>query len=172
MAEPFIGEIKMAAFSFAPRNYEFCDGQIVSVSSNEALFSLLGTKYGGDGVSTFGYPDMRGRIPVHKGQGQSKTWMMGIKSGLEMVKLTQNQIPAHRHTLQASNTDANEMNPIGCVLANANSRPLYSSSTQNQVTMSSNTLENTGSDHSHLNLMPTLAINFILATNGIYPSRN
>jgi len=156
MSEPFTGEIRMFAGNFAPRGWAFCDGQLLAISQNDALFSLLGTIYGGDGRTTFGLPDMRGRIPVHAGQGPGLSQRrVGAKGGAENVTLTVNQIPSHNHPVRASANESLQTSPIGRVLGVEDVEPLY------------HTVENL----QHTNLQPFLCINFIIALFGIYPSR-
>jgi len=113
MSEPFVGEIRMFAGNFAPRGWAFCDGQLLAVSQNDALFSLLGTIYGGDGRTTFGLPDMRGRTPLHAGQGPGlSNRRLGAKAGAENVTLTVNQLPSHRHDWQATTALASSQSPV------------------------------------------------------------
>lgn len=174
MSEPFIGEIKMFAGNFAIRGWALCDGQLLTVSQNEALFSLLGTTYGGDGRTTFGLPDMRGRIPIHAGNGPGLTpRSIGAKFGTEHETVTANQLPNHTHTLQA-NTQAGaqgdaaggtpSQSTVGVYLQSPNPasiRPLKDAS-----------IAQVGGGQQHDNMMPYLCINFIIALTGIFPSRN
>jgi len=170
MSEPFVGEIRMFAGNFAPRGWAFCDGQLLAVSQNDALFSLLGTIYGGDGRTTFGLPDLRGRIPLHQGSGPGLSERrLGSKGGEEKVTLTTNQLASHSHDWNANTADANSPKPQGTVLAAGTPR-LFNPVDQN-TDLASTTLANTGGSQSHTNLMPTLCINFIIALVGIYPSR-
>ena len=177
MSDPFVGEIRMFAGNFAPRSWAFCDGQLLAVSQNDALFSLLGTIYGGDGRTTFGLPDLRGRVPLHAGQGPGLTnRRLGSKGGSETVTLTTNQIPSHRHTLSATPNAGDSMSPVNKVpaltpLASGAGRPWYSDETPD-TQMSSTAFTNSGGSRSHINEMPTLCVNFIIALFGIYPSRN
>lgn len=172
MSEPFVGEIRMFAGNFAPRSWAFCDGQLLAVSQNDALFSLFGTIYGGDGRTTFGLPDMRGRLPLHQGAGPGLSERrLGSKGGTEQVTLTTNQLPPHNHTISASSSDAESANnnPVGNVLAVSGAK-IYGE--DHALDLNSSTLSNTGGSHPHTNLMPTLCVNFIVALQGIYPSRN
>ena len=172
MSEPFVGEIRMFAGNFAPRGWAFCDGQLLAVSQNDALFSLLGTIYGGDGRTTFGLPDMRGRIPIHAGQGPGLSQRrLGAKGGAENVTLTVNQLPSHTHPMQATNTLGLSENPAGNVLAQSVVADPYIEDAVS-LTMSSASITNVGGSRSHTNLMPFLCINFIIALFGIYPSRH
>lgn len=173
MSEPFVGEIKMFAGNFAPRGYAFCDGQLLAVSQNDALFSLLGTIYGGDGRTTFGLPDLRGRIPVHAGQGPGlSSRRLGSKSGAERETITVNQMPSHRHTVEGSNNMATHETLQGNVLAGSVGGNFYSSTATKSSQLESGVVANTGGSQSHNNMMPTLCIHFIVALVGIYPSRN
>jgi microcystin-dependent protein len=173
MSEPFVGEIRMFAGNFAPRGWAFCDGQLLAVSQNDALFSLLGTIYGGDGRTTFGLPDLRGRVPIHAGSGPGLSPRnLGAKGGAEAVTLTVNQLPSHNHgPLQASADPAASVNPVGKVLGVPTSTDLYADDLS-PVNMSPNAITNIGGSQSHTNLMPFLCIHFIIALFGIYPSRH
>ena len=174
MSEAFVGEIKMFAGNFAPRGYAFCDGQLLAVSQNDALFSLYGTIYGGDGRTTFGLPDLRGRIPVHEGQGPGLSdRKLGQKTGAENVTLTLNQTPSHNHPLQATTTEADSLELSGRVLAqNPAGDNFYTNDSSNVVSLMPGTVANAGGSRSHNNMMPTLCIHFIVALVGIYPSRH
>jgi len=173
MSEPFVGEIRMFAGNFAPRGWAFCDGQLLAVSQNDALFSLLGTIYGGDGRTTFGLPDMRGRIPVHAGTGPGlNTIRLGAKAGAEDVTLTVNQLPSHKHNVSANSAAATSSDPTGNVTANTAPTNVYSSSLATPQTMNSAAITATGGSRSHSNLMPSLCVHFIMALVGIYPSRS
>ncbi|MCX7554487.1 tail fiber protein [Marinicella sp. S1101] len=171
MSEPFVGEIRMFAGNFAPRGWAFCDGQLLAVSQNDALFSLLGTIYGGDGRTTFGLPDMRGRLSLHAGQGPGlSNRRLGAKAGAENVTLTVNQLPSHRHAINATTTGGDNANPLGNKLAES-SEDIYTDELDNPSQMNSSSLSNTGGSQSHTNIMPFLCINYIIALVGIYPSR-
>ena len=172
MSEPFVGEIRMFAGNFAPRGWAFCDGQLLAVSQNDALFSLLGTIYGGDGRTTFGLPDMRGRLPIHAGTGPGLSpRRLGAKGGAESVTLTVNQMPSHTHTPQAANEIADDFAPAGKTVGNT-TFDLYIEGTTPNVSMSSSAVTDTGGSRSHTNEMPYLCIHFIIALVGIYPSRH
>ena len=171
MAEPFIGEIRMFAGTFAPRGWAFCDGQLLSISQNDALFALFGTTYGGDGRTTFGLPEARGRVTLHEGQGPGlSNRPLGQKSGVENVTVTANQLPVHTHAAKASTDAANAPNPSGAVLATPNVIELYSGDTQD-VDMASTSITSTGGNQQHTNVQPFLCINCIVALFGIFPSR-
>lgn len=172
MSEPFVGEVRMFAGNFAPRGWAFCDGQLLAVSQNDALFSLLGTIYGGDGRTTFGLPDLRGRIPIHAGHGPGLSERrLGAKGGAEKVTLTVNQLPSHGHPLSGNTDLALQSNPQGEVLAAAQNVDYLAEEPQ-MVNMSSQSITNVGGSRSHTNLQPFLCIHFIIALFGIYPSRH
>ena len=171
MSEPFVGEIRMFAGNFAPRGWAFCDGQLLAVSQNDALFSLLGTIYGGDGRTTFGLPDLRGRIPIHAGSGPGLSpRRLGAKAGTEQETLTVNQLPSHSHTMQASGDGADQRSASGNLFA----RTAFNSYSQGTPSspMASNMISSVGGSRSHTNLQPYVCIHFIVALFGIYPSRN
>lgn len=172
MSEPYVGEIRMFAGNFAPRGWAFCDGQLLAVSQNDALFSLLGTIYGGDGRTTFGLPDMRGRIPIHAGTGPGLSpRRLGARGGEESVTLTVNQLPSHTHgPLQASSQTATNALPQGQVTAQSDTA-LYVDDTP-PAAFNTAAVSNVGGSRSHTNLMPYLCINYIIALVGIYPSRH
>lgn len=172
MSEPFVGEVRMFAGNFAPRGWAFCDGQLLAVSQNDALFSLLGTIYGGDGRTTFGLPDLRGRIPIHAGSGPGLSpRRLGAKAGAENVTLTVNQLPSHGHDLQAVNSPANNQDPATRGFGSALGVDLYAEDLD-PVNMSTQAVSSLGGSRSHSNLMPFLCIHYIIALVGIYPSRH
>jgi len=171
MSEPFVGEIRMFAGNFAPRGWAFCDGQLLAVSQNDALFSLLGTIYGGDGRTTFGLPDLRGRIPIHAGHGPGLSpRRLGSKSGAEKVTLTVNQLPSHSHPLQGTSATATSTDPVGNAPAGGSAD--YLSPRLTPVAMAAQAVTATGGSRSHTNLMPFLCVHFIISLVGIYPSRH
>ena len=174
MSDPFLGEILMAGFNFAPRGFALCDGQILSISQNSSLFSLLGTTYGGDGRSTFGLPELRGRTPVHEGTGPGlPSKQLGKLDGAETVALQPNELPAHTHTLRALNTDATTNTPGGNVLAKPTlGHSAYKLTPGTRVGMNPAAVESTGAGQAHTNVQPTLTINFFIALQGVFPSRN
>lgn len=172
MSEPFVGEIRMFAGNFAPRGWAFCDGQLLAVSQNDALFSLLGTIYGGDGRTTFGLPDMRGRIPLHQGHGPGLSERrLGSKGGAEKETLTVNQLASHSHSFNANTEAATASDPTGRVLADVQGYNFYRDDIQD-TSLAPGAITNTGGSQSHTNLMPTLCVHFIIALVGIYPSRH
>lgn len=174
MSEPFVGEIRMFAGNFAPRGWAFCDGQLLAVSQNDALFSLLGTIYGGDGRTTFALPDMRGRIPVHAGNGPGLSpRRLGAKTGAERETLSVAQIPAHDHSVHSNNASGNSAVPSGYIARDAANSNLYIGALSNTTSaMSANMTTNAGASRSHTNIMPYLCMHFIVALFGIYPSRH
>ena len=171
MADPFVGEIRMFAGNFAPRGWAYCDGQLLAVSQNDALFSLFGTIYGGDGRTTFGLPDLRGRIPIHNGTGPGLSPRnIGSKGGQEDVTLSANEIGAHNHTFSASANPAGDNSPANNSVAVASGANIYGAGAPNA--MNAAAVVPTGQSRPHTNLMPTLCVNFIVALFGIYPSRH
>jgi len=170
MSEPFVGEIRMFAGNFAPRGWAFCDGQLLAVSQNDALFSLFGTIYGGDGRTTFGLPDLRGRIPIHAGSGPGLSpRRLGSKSGAEAVTLTVNQMPSHGHPFQGTSGAASSRDPVG----NSPAEALADTYAEDLSAffLNESSVTNVGGSRSHTNMMPYLCINFIVSLFGIYPSR-
>lgn len=167
MSEPFLAEIKIVGFNFAPRNWAFCDGQILPINQNQSLFSLLGTSYGGDGRTSFALPDLRGRAPVHVGGGLSQAQ----RGGEETHVLTAGQIPAHDHTLNASGDVGVAPVPNNRLLANAGS-DVYAVPNGGAVAMNAGTISNAGANQGHQNMQPYLTLNFVIALQGLFPSRN
>ena len=175
MAEPFIGEIRMFAGNFAPRDWSYCNGTLLAITQNQVLYSLLGTYYGGDGRTTFGLPDLRGRVPVHQGQGPGlSSRLMGQKFGAETVTLTTTQLPSHTHELQASSDQATSDAPAGLVLAKGDEVTFDRIYTTDPPAndLSPQAIGNTGGSQAHDDMMPFLCLSFIIALQGTYPSRN
>jgi microcystin-dependent protein len=182
MSTPFLGQIAMFGGGFAINGWAFCNGQLLNISQNTALYSLLGTTYGGDGQNTFGLPDLQCRLPVHQGQGTGLSpYVLGQKAGVTDVTLTVSTMPAHAHILNATQTAANATAIGGSVLPGqptANTFPFfYASQGQRQpalnlLNMAAGTVGNAGSSLPHSNMMPSLCITFIIALVGIYPSRS
>jgi microcystin-dependent protein len=169
MATPFIGEIKMVGFTFAPRGYAECNGQLLAISQNTALFSLLGTTYGGDGKTSFALPDFQDRAAVHFGQGPGLSDIVeGQTGGAANVTLNSTQLPAHAHQAQGVNGVATQASPAGNVWAGAAQRP-YLNSSNGQ--MNAGALSSVGGGQPHNNLPPYLVVKFVIALNGIFPSR-
>ncbi len=168
MAEPFIAEIRMFAGTFAPRGNAFLDGQLLSISQNEALFALLGTVYGGDGRTTFGLPDLRGRLPIHNRTGPGlNDFPLGSKAGNETEPISLNEMPNHTHTPGVSSGPASSPVPVGRVPAAA---PVNAFSAAAPDTDLAPAIDTTGGGAVHNNVMPFLCINFIVALTGVFPS--
>lgn len=171
MSEPFVGEIRMFAGNFAPRGWALCDGQLLAVSQNDALFSLFGTIYGGDGRTTFGLPDLRGRVPLHYGSGPGLSpRQIGATGGAESVSLAATELPQHNHAYRASTDLADEASPAGNVMAQSTAANPFRPGTPASP-MAAEAVSSTGGGTSHTNLMPFLCVNFIVALVGVYPSR-
>lgn len=170
MSEPFIAEIRIFAGNFAPRGWAFCDGQLLPISQNTALFSLLGTTYGGDGRTTTALPNMQGRAPMHPGRGPGLTSRrLGQKGGAETVTVSEAQIPSHTHTLRAHNNTGNTGSPEKNSFAQSNGANAYH--TSESLVPIANVLQNNGGSQAHNNMQPSLTINYIIALVGLYPSR-
>jgi microcystin-dependent protein len=175
--ECFIGEVRLFAGNFAPRSWAFCNGQLLSISQNSALFSILGTTYGGDGRTTFGLPDLRGRVPVHVGGGSGSgpglsPYTLGQKGGQENVTLNTSQIPSHNHDLMGSPNAASATSPAGNLPGTTSRTRLYSSSSSANVAMDMDAISSEGGGQSHENRPPYQGLNYIICLYGIYPSRN
>jgi microcystin-dependent protein len=172
MSEPFVGEIRMFAGNFAPRGWAYCDGQLLVVSQNDALFSLLGTIYGGDGRTTFGLPDIRGRIPIHAGSGPGlSTRRLGEKGGTENETITVNQMASHTHPFQGTDDTGNTPSPAENAPAKSTAVDAYVGDSPD-TNLAAGAVTSVGGSRSHTNLMPYLCIHFIIALFGIYPSRH
>ena len=174
MAEPFLGEIEAFAFNFAPRGWALCAGQVLPINQNTALFSLLGTTYGGDGQSTFGLPDLRGRAALGMGQGSGlQPYPLGQPGGVESVTLTANQFASHTHALQAAATATTPTPGSGVVLgAPEAATPTYAAAGTGAQLVSSTVSPAAGGNGAHENRQPSLAINYIIALFGVFPSQN
>jgi microcystin-dependent protein len=169
MSEPFIAEIRIFAGNFAPRGWAFCNGQLLPIAQNTALFALIGTTYGGDGRTTTALPDLEGRAPMHPGRGPGLSQRrLGEKAGAESVTLAESQIPSHTHQLVGTEEDVDESSPASNYMATGND--LYTSS--NGSTLAGSSLQNTGGSQAHNNMQPFLALNFIIALQGLFPSRS
>ncbi|HXO63791.1 MAG TPA: tail fiber protein [Steroidobacteraceae bacterium] len=170
MSQPFLGEIRMFGGNFAPDGWMMCAGQTLAISEYTALFSLMGTTYGGDGVSTFQLPSLSSRVPIHQGDASSGTeYVQGQVGGTETVTLTTAQLPAHRHPFVGSGSAA--QTPNGNVLASPSGDPLYTSNTPDSTLGGGSTVA-AGSSSPHNNLMSYLALTYIIAVQGIYPTRS
>jgi microcystin-dependent protein len=167
--DPFVAEIRMFPFNFAPVGWAFCNGQLLPLSQNTALFSLVGTVYGGNGQTTFALPDLQGSVPMHPGQGPGLSLHdLGESGGTEKVTLLQSEIPAHNHTLSGTTLSALSNNTAANLPARAN---LYSTNINNPVQMSPNALALSGGNVPHNNMMPYLTVNFCIAMQGVFPPR-
>lgn len=177
MSEPFLGQILIFGLNFPVRGWAQCEGQLLPISQNSALFSLLGTFYGGDGRSTFALPDLRGRVPIGQGQGAGLTdRRLGSTGGAESVTLTAAQMPTHNHIVNATNADGDKGGPGGKILAASppggnGSETIYSDTAPTR-TMNSAMISNAGGSLAHENMQPYLALNYQIALQGIFPSRS
>jgi microcystin-dependent protein len=172
MGEPYVGEIRMFAGSFAPAGWAFCSGQLLPISENDTLFNLIGTTYGGDGQETFALPDLQGRIPMHAGTGQDGiTYQLGEKGGVESVTLTVNQLPAHNHIPIASTAAGTVSNPGGAIFAaGGGGEQMYSTPpTVPAGSLLPGAILPTGGSQPHDNMGPFLVISFILSLFGVFP---
>jgi len=179
MSQPYIGEIRMFGGNFPPSGWAFCDGAVTAIADNDTLYQLIGTTYGGDGVNTFGLPDLRGRTPVHWGAGAGATYVLGQKAGVETVTLTASQLPQHSHSLLSSSTPAASSVPDATSIfadvgpASAQAVNAYTPYTgTNQVTLNTTSVTVAGGSQPHENMQPYLGINFIISLYGIFPSQN
>jgi microcystin-dependent protein len=174
VSDPFIGEIRMFAGNFAPVGWHLCDGTQLAISTNDALYSLIGTTYGGDGVSTFALPDLRGRLPVGQGNGPGLTpRTMGESYGVETVTLTAQQMPAHSHMFFATTAAGTVPSPVDKLFANSGGDNIYVEAPNNPQfqTMNQNTVGAAGNSQPHDNIMPSVGMNYIICLEGIYPSQ-
>jgi len=168
--EPFIGMVILFGGNFAPRGWALCDGQLLPISENTSLFSILGTTYGGDGRTTFALPDLRGRVPMHPGNGPGLTPRdLGQKLGEESVTLTVAQMPSHGHEMNVANVTADIDRPAGGMLGRTQ---IYTATATPTATLNPTTIANNGGNEAHDNMQPSLGINYIIALQGIYPSRS
>ena len=167
MAEPFLSEIRITSFGFAPKGWALCNGQLLPINQNQALFSLLGTTYGGDGRVNFALPDLRARVPLHTGSGHT----LGEKGGEQTHTLSIAEIPTHTHTLNGSSSNANQPIPTGNLLARqAPANPYIGATTLGA--MNPGSVTNVGGSQAHINMQPYLTLNFCIALQGIFPSQN
>jgi microcystin-dependent protein len=166
MAQPYVGEIRMFAGNFAPAGWMFCEGQLLPISEYETLFNLIGTTYGGDGQSTFALPDLRGRIPLHFGNG----FTLAETGGVETVTLTVSQIPAHSHPFLGSSAGSSASGPLGNVLAESTLLTMFTTGTPT-IAMAPGTTSSVGGSQPHNNFQPYLCVDFIISLFGIFPSQ-
>jgi microcystin-dependent protein len=164
MAEPFLSEIRIFSFGFPPKGWALCTGQLLPINQNQALFSLLGTTYGGDGRVNFGLPNLQARVPIHMGSGHT----LGERGGEQSHTLSISELPTHVHTWNCSPSDANQPGPTGALLGNAAE---YSTTATNLVALQANQLANVGGSQAHLNMQPFLVLNLCIALQGIFPSQ-
>jgi microcystin-dependent protein len=173
VADPFVAEIRIFPFNFAPRGWAWCNGQLMPISQNTALFSLLGTTYGGDGKTNFALPDLTGRAPMHPGQGPGLSLHdLGEEGGTETVTLLESEIPMHNHTVSASLADAVERTPEGQLLATGVGIGQYSTGGGGQTTLAPQAIGPTGGGLPHNNLQPYLTFYFCIALQGVFPPRS
>ena len=166
MSEPFLAEVRIVGFNFPPRGYASCDGQLLPINQHQSLYSLLGTMYGGDGRTSFALPDLRGRTPLHKDSSHP----LAQRAGSEGHRLTEAEMPAHAHGLRGSDDDATDFRAPGKVLAHA-THTVYGPPTA-LTPLSPQVVANTGSGSPHQNMQPYLVLNYVIALQGLFPSRN
>jgi microcystin-dependent protein len=165
MAEPFLAELRLMSFAFAPQGWALCNGQLLPINQNQALFSLLGTTYGGDGRVNFALPDLRGRVPIHF----HGDYLLGERGGQEVHTLTQSEMPQHIHFFQANSNSGNTPNPTNNLLAASNN--LYTAPA-NLTTLNPASVSNTGGSQAHENRQPYTVLSYCIALQGIFPSQN
>lgn len=171
MSEPFLAEVRIFGFNFAPRGWAACDGQLLPINQNQSLYSLLGTTYGGDGRTTFALPDLRGRVPIHTGRSNGgQDHREGQKSGEETHTLAANEMPQHTHSLDASTDENGEITAAGNVLARA-PQALYVEPPPD-TPLQPASIATAGGSQAHENMQPYLTLNFCIALQGLFPSRN
>ncbi len=172
MSEPFVAEIKIFAGNFAPRGWAFCNGQLLPIAQNTALFSLIGTTYGGDGRTTTALPNLQGRAPMHPGRGPGLTSRrLGEKGGVETITLSEAQMPQHKHNAMGSTSDSKEEKPTNHSWGSTMNSDAYRTTTH-YSNLSNQAVQSTGGSQMHNNLQPYLAIYYIIALQGVYPSRS
>jgi microcystin-dependent protein len=170
--DPFVAEIRIFGFNFAPRGWALCNGQLMPISQNTALFSLLGTTYGGDGRTTFALPNLQGQAPMHPGQGPGLSLHdLGESGGSETVTLLESEIPSHGHNWMGSGQVAEDRTPANEVFARATGGNLYTTDTSQMVQLASTAVQPAGGGQPHNNLQPYLTLNFCIALQGVYPPR-
>ena len=181
MSDPYLGEIRMVGFNFAPAGWAFCNGQLISISQNTALFALLGVQFGGNGTTTFALPNLQSRVAIHQGQGSGlSSYSMGQQSGVETVALSVSNLPAHAHTVAplVSSANADQTSPVGAIPAVVNSGGRSPAVSEAYTATASNgagavaTTSLVGGSVAHSNIQPYLCVNFIIALQGIFPSRS
>ncbi|MFC4778170.1 phage tail protein [Paenibacillus sp. GCM10023252] len=168
MSEAYVGEIRMFGGNYAPQGWALCDGRLLNISDNDVLYTLLGTTFGGDGMTTFGLPDLRGRIPVHPGP----SIVQGQQGGSETVTLLTTQLAAHSHTVRATAAQGNTQDPSEQLWAGSTLSNYADGSSGSQVAMNSSAITVTGGNQPHDNMMPSVGISFIIALQGVYPQQS
>lgn len=168
MSTPFLGQVMLVGFDWVPNGFAACNGQLLAISQNQALFSLLGTTYGGDGVTTFALPNMQSRTP----SGMAAANRLGEMGGVENVTLSLNQIPTHTHLLCYSGQTGSERDPSSSLLGNTGSHSIYAPATGPQITTNGNTISPQGQSQPHDNMQPYTTLNFVICISGIFPSQN
>jgi microcystin-dependent protein len=172
MSDPFVAEIRIFGFNFAPTGWALCNGQLMPISQNTALFSLLGTTYGGDGKSTFALPDLQGAAPMHPGQGPGLSLRdLGESGGSDTVTLLESEIPTHSHPLKASTQPGEDPSPVGESLGRSVGASLYQTQASQLGSLDPASISTVGGDQPHNNLMPYLTFNFCIALQGVFPPR-
>ena len=171
MAHPFVGEIRLFAGNFPPNGWQFCDGSLLAIAQNEVLFNPIGTTYGGDGVSTYALPDLRGRVPVHQGSNTQSNYVIGQAGGQETVTLTPAQLPQHTHALNATTMPAVSTKGPVDALGSSTIMKMYGSAAPN-LPMEPTAVAPTGGGQPHENMAPFTAVNYIISLFGIFPSQN
>ena len=172
MADPFVAEIRIFPFNFAPKGWAWCDGQLLPLSQNTALFSLLGTTYGGNGKSNFALPDLQGRAPMHPGQGPGLSLHdLGETGGSETVTLLESEIPAHSHGVRASGAEGNVTSPVAQQMASGVGVNMYTTTLPPATSLNPQALAPAGGDQPHNNMMPYLTFYFCIALQGVFPPR-
>lgn len=176
MSQQFLGEIRLFSFDFAPSTWAYCAGQLLNRSQNQRLFALIGTTYGGDGITNFALPDMRGRALIHSGTGRGATYLIGQQGGLESVTLVQDQIPSHSHLWQVTRDTGDKASPASNYFAggrsNAQPAAAYAAALTNPVLMAATTIGPGGESRPHTNMQPYLALAYCIALQGADPQRN
>lgn len=167
MSEPYLGEIKMIGFSFAPSGWALCDGQLLPIDQNQSLYSLLGTRYGGDGRTNFGLPDLRSRVAIHK----DNSYLLGQKGGSETVTLAKSELPVHTHAFRAVVADADKQGPKDHLLATATEQ-VYRAPEGTMVKLRHDAMSSVGGGQGHNNMQPSLIVSFCIALQGLFPPRN
>jgi microcystin-dependent protein len=168
VAQPYVGEIRMVGFNFAPQGWAFCDGSLLSIAQYDVLFNLIGTTYGGDGQTTFALPDLHSRVPMHQDNGH----VLGESAGVETVTLASAQLPSHSHPPQADSNSGNSSDPTGSIWAQSQAARQYVTGASANAPMNVSAMTNTGGSQRHDNMLPFLAINFVISLFGVFPSQN